>query len=97
MDSCDVTKDAGVSGGSECITGDGAGGRRFGVAIEGGGETMAAVSAMLCDDDVKAAAQGGGIWGGSSGGFGTGANSEWGVGKAGPKGGYIPLGDGYGI
>lgn len=35
MDSCDVTNDAGVSGGSECITGEGAGGRRFGVAIEG--------------------------------------------------------------
>lgn len=58
---------------------------------------MAAVSAMLCDDDVKAAAQCGGIWGVSSGGFDTGANSEWGVGYGGPKGGYIAVGDGYGI
>jgi hypothetical protein len=60
MDSCVETND-GVSWGSECNTGDGAGGRRLGVAMEGGGETMAAVSAMLCDDDVKAAAHGGGM------------------------------------
>lgn len=47
MGSCEGTNEAGVSGGSECMTGDGAGGRRLGVATEGGGETIAAVSAML--------------------------------------------------
>lgn len=63
------------------------------MATDGEGDTIAAVRAMLCDDEVKAAAHGGGMCGGSSGGFGTGANN--GVGKGGPNAGYKPPGDGY--
>lgn len=65
------------------------------LGADGGRFTMAAVNAMLCCDDVKAAVQGEGKGMGSSTGFGMGG-IVWELGKGAPKegGNIVPVPEG---
>lgn len=77
-----LTGDCGTS--SFCGNGTWGHSSSSGLGVVGGTDTMAAVRAMLCDEEVKAAVHELGKWTVSSVDFGMGGITEWGAGKGAP-------------